>query len=195
MKKHMHLPAVIVTGVFMILGCNSVTDSETGETKVTPERYISTANNSHAENSTVVPGHQEDDGSIPHGTVNGKYTSVYAWDASDDWYWDLGDGREQGTVGGVDELDESTLTVCDYVVIYRGDFEGTPFMASGWIHNNIKCSGHDYKKTQTFNSLYVHETDPRYSDDLEPIWGTWGILVDTEGGTGNAANPQHPVNN
>jgi hypothetical protein len=144
--------------------------------------------------STIVPGHQPDDGSIPEGTVNGKYTSLYAWDANGDWYFDLGDGREQGTVGSVEELDDTTLTVCDYVVVYRGDFEGTPFLANGWIRNNIKCSGHAYSRTQTFNTLYVHETDRRWSEDLEPIWGTWGIAVDAVGGVGNVANPQHPVN-
>ncbi|MEX2562894.1 MAG: hypothetical protein WD358_06525 [Nitriliruptoraceae bacterium] len=144
--------------------------------------------------STIVPGHQTDDGSIPEGTVNGRYTALYAWDANGDWYFDLGDGREQGTVGSVDELDDSTLTVCDYVVVYRGDFEGTPFLANGWIRNNIRCSGYAYSRTQTFNTLYVHETDHRWSEDLEPIWGTWGIAVDAVGGVGNVANPQHPVN-
>jgi hypothetical protein len=42
--------------------------------------------------------------------------------------------------------------------------------------------------------VHVHETDPRYSEDLEPIWGAWGILVGAVGGVGNLANPRHPVN-
>lgn len=177
---------IICLGTYITLGCSSVTGSSNqGPDQLSAEKG----------SSTVVPGHQTDDGSIPEGVVNGKYTSVYAYDANGDYYWDLGDGRVQGTVDSVEELDQGTLTVCDYVVTYRGSFQGDPFMDTGWIRNNIKCSGSDYKGTKTFNSLYVHNTDPRWSEDLEPIWGSWGILVDTEGGTGNIANPQHPVNN
>lgn len=72
---------------------------------------------------------------------------------------------------------------------------GGGLLITGWIRNNIKCNGYDYKGTRTFNSLYVPDTDPLWSEDLEPIRESWGFLVDTEGGTGNIANPQHPVNN
>tara|TARA_R100001143_G_C3361257_1_gene136209 strand:- start:25238 stop:25825 length:588 start_codon:yes stop_codon:yes gene_type:complete len=187
--------STILLGLFLTIGCDSAVDSDVDQSTDTQNSTIASHNVSNDINSTVVRGHQTDDGSIPNGTVNGKYKALYAWDADGNWYFDLGDGRVQGSVGSIDELDESTLTVCDYVVIYRGDFEGTPFLANGWIRNNIKCNGYAYDKAQTFNTLYVHETDRRYSKDLEPIWGSWGILVDTIGGVGNAANPQHPVNN
>ena len=181
----------IVLGLFLTIGCDSVVDGEIDETTDTQSNALT----DHNSNSTVVPGHQTDDGSIPVGTVNGKYKALYAFDAHGDWYFDLGDGREQGSVDSVDELDQNTLSVCDYVVIYRGDFEGTPFLANGWIRNNVKCSGYAFDRTQTFNRVFVHETDPRYSEDLEQIWGSWGIFVDAIGGVGNAANPKHPVNN
>ncbi len=185
----------LLLGLFLTIGCDSVVNSDVNKSTETQNSTIASHNISNEINSTVVRGHQTDDGSIPNGTVNGKYKALYAWDAGGDFYFDLGDGRVQGTVDSVGELDESTLTVCDYVVTYRGDFEGSDFLANGWIRNNIKCSGYAYDRTQTFNSLYVHETDRRYSEDLESIWGTWGILVNAIGGVGNAANPQHPVNN
>lgn len=72
---------------------------------------------------------------------------------------------------------------------------GDPFLDIGWVRNNISCSGYSYESTQAFNTLYAHETDPWYSEELESIWGSWGIFVDAVGGTGNAANPKHPVNN
>lgn len=193
----------MILGIMVAVGCSSVTDSNLGKDNLSSHEITVTAEsngkakgkNHKDDDSTVVPGHQTDDGSIPVGDVNGKYTSVYTYDANDDYYWDLGDGRVQGTVDSIDDLDQSTLTTCDYVVTYRGDFNGDPFLDSGWIRNNIKCHGYDYSKTQTYNTLYVHETDPRYSENLEPIWGSWGVLVDAVGGVGSVANPQHPINN
>lgn len=138
--------------------------------------------------STVVPGQQTDDGSVPVGTVSGNYTALYAYDDNGDFYFDLGDGRVQGTVDSVDDLDQATLSVCDYQVSYRGDFGGTPSLDDGWIHNNIKCSGDDFDGTQVYNSTYVHETDPRFSEDLTPIWNTWGVFRDVVGGEGNLAS-------
>lgn len=136
---------------------------------------------------TTVPGHADKDS----GVVMGKYTALYAYDASGAWYYDLGDGRVQGTASSVADLDEATLSVCDYQVIYQGDFGGDPFLDTGWIRNNVKCSGYD--GTSTYNTLFVHESDHRYSEDLEPIWGTWGYFVNTESGVGNTANPHHHV--
>lgn len=146
--------------------------------------------------STIVPGQQgrydsddnnfSDDGAI----VTGKYESVYAYDANGDWYWDLGDGRVRGTVDSIDDLDEETLTVCDYQVQYRGSFENDPFLDSGWIKNNINCSGHD--GTSTYNYLIVHESDPRYTGNPEwEIWDTWEYHVLTESGHGNLVRPSH----
>lgn len=150
--------------------------------------------------STMVPGHQKakydkDENEYPDKgvTVNGHYTSLYAYDNFGDWYWDLGDGREQGTIGSVDELDQATLTTCDYVVNYRGNFENDPFMDSGWIQNHINCSGYD--DNGQYNYLIVHETDPRYegtNPDLA-IWGDWEYHVLTESGNGNLARPEKGV--
>jgi hypothetical protein len=151
-----------------------------------------------AQASTRVPGHDQarwdsDDNGFPDEgvTVNGKYTSLYAYDANGDWYWDLGDGRIQGTVDSVDELDASTLTVCDYQVQYRGKFENDAFLDSGWIMNNINCSGHD--DNGTYNYIIVHETDPRYTGDPDwAIWGTWEYHVLTQSGSGNLVRPETP---
>lgn len=145
--------------------------------------------------STVVPGHDgrwdEDENGIPDEgvTVTGKYTSLYAYDAHGDWYWDLGDGRVRGTVDSVDDLDEATLTVCDYQVEYRGNFENDPFLDSGWILNDINCSGYD--DNNTYNYLIVHETDPRYTGNPDwSIWGTWEYQVLTVSGFGNLVRPE-----
>lgn len=145
--------------------------------------------------STAVPGHQAsrydtDGNGIPDEGqyVTGRYTSVYAYDDTGDWYWDLGDGRIQGNVGGVDELDQDTLTVCDYVVVYRADFGNDPFMDTGWIINNINCSGYD--DNGTYHYLIVHEDDPRYRGNPEwEVWGTWEFHVSTESGSGNLVRP------
>ncbi len=140
-----------------------------------------------------VPGHQRydenDNGSPDAGVmVNGHYTSVYAYDDGGDWYWDLGDGRIQGTVDLIDELDETTLTTCDYVVNYRADFNDDPFMDSGWIINAINCYGYD--DNGNYNYLIVHESDPRYTGNPEwSVWGTWEYHVLTESGSGNQVKP------
>lgn len=135
--------------------------------------------------ATAVPGHEGRD-----GYVNGHYTSLYAYDKYDDYYWDLGDGRVWGTVDSVDELDAETLTTCDYVVNYRADFGDDEFMDDGWIRNNIKCSG---AEKGNYNSLIVSDADPRYTGDPDrATWGTWEYVVDTWSGVGNVANPRHP---
>jgi hypothetical protein len=149
--------------------------------------------------NTQVPGHQKDrydkDGNgIPDAgvMVNGHYTSVYAYDANDDWYWDLGDGRVQGTVVSIDLLDDATLTQCDYVVNYWADFGNDEFMDSGWIMNHINCRGYD--DNGQYNSLIVHESDPRYTGNPDlAIWETWEYHTDVWSGMGNVANPMKPA--
>ncbi len=131
---------------------------------------------------TVVPGHRD----RASGTVVGRYDSVYAYDYNGDYYWDLGDGRVRGTVGSVDDLDPETLTVCDYVAVYRGDFGADPGLDDGWVRNNIRCHGYD--GNGTYNALYIHESDPRFTGDRTPIWTTWEVLVDARSGVGNVAN-------
>jgi hypothetical protein len=146
---------------------------------------------------TTVPGHSgakydQDNNGVPDAgvDVNGHYTSVYAYDALGDWYWDLGDGRVQGTVGSVADLDQATLTTCDYVINYRADFGNDPFMNSGWIQNHINCYGYD--DNGHYNYLIVHSTDPRYTGDPAfAIWGDWEYHVLTISGQGNLTGPQN----
>lgn len=150
-----------------------------------------------ADARTQVSGHQnksdKDGNGIPDKgvVVNGHYTALFAYDASN-WYWDLGDGRVLGTVKSVDDLDSSTLTVCDYVINYRGTFENDPFMDSGWIQNHINCSGYD--DNNYYNYLIVHQTDPRYRGNPDwSIWGTWEYHVLTISGFGNLVRPMIPL--
>jgi len=152
---------------------------------------------------TVVPGQQKkvdkgvidaDLNGIPDVgvSVNGKYTSLYAYDSLGDWYWDLGDGRVQGSVSSVDDLDTDTLTVCDYQVQYRGTFENDPFLNTGWIMNNINCSGYD--DNNQYNYLIVHKTDSRYTGNPDwAVWGDWEYKVLSQSGEGNLVRPEQAV--
>ena len=155
--------------------------------------------------STIVPGQQKqiqkninsidsDGNNYPDvgKIVTGKYVSIYAYDAQDQWYWDLGDGRINGTVGSIAELDQATLTACKYQVQYRGAFDNNPFLDSGWILNDINCKGYD--DNSTYNYLIVHETDPRYRGNLDfAVWGTWEYKVLTQSGFGNFVRPEHHI--
>lgn len=128
--------------------------------------------------------------------VSGHYTSVYAYDLVGGWYWDLGDGRVQGNAASVDDLDQETLTVCDYVVNYRADFNNDPYMDHGWIQNHINCHGAD--DNGHYNYLIVSDTDPRYTGNPDwGVWGTWEYHVLSESGSGNVvahtSNPHHAV--
>jgi len=152
-----------------------------------------------AAGATTVPGHtgktriDSDGNGIPDKgvKVNGHYTSVYAYDANGDYYWDLGDGRIQGTVGSIDDLDEATLTTCDYVVNYRGAFENDPFQDTGVIFNHIRCHGYE---SGVFQYQIVNESDPRYSGNPDwAIWGNWEYHVLTESGAGNLVQPRGHV--
>lgn len=150
---------------------------------------------------TRVPGHDKarydtDGNGYPDKgvEVNGHYTSLYAYDEVGDWYWDLGDGRVQGTVDEVSQLDSSTLTTCDYEVNYRGSFENDPFMDSGWIKNLINCKGYDDNGHYTYD--IVHKTDPRYRGNPDwAIWGDWEYHVNVESSQGNLVRPDKPINN
>jgi len=150
---------------------------------------------------TRVPGHNnarydvDGNGISDAGVyVNGHYTSVYAYDDNGGWYWDLGDGRVQGNVGSVAELDADTLTTCNYEINYRADFGNDPYMNEGWIQNLINCSGFD--DNGNYNYLIVSQTDPRYTGNDEwAIWGTWEYHVLTESGEGNLVRPPMWGNN
>lgn len=136
----------------------------------------------------------EDDNGIPDEgeVVTGNYKAVYAYDAEGEFYFDLGDGRVQGTVGSIDDLDQSTLTVCDYKVQYRGKFENDPFLDSGWVKNQINCKGYD--DNGNYNFIIVHETDPRYTGTRPPTFGgDWEYHVDVESKLGNRlTGPKKP---
>lgn len=148
--------------------------------------------------STAVPGHRgdridADENGIPDEgvVVTGKYTSLYAYDGNGDDYWDLGDGRVQGTVDSPAELDAATLTTCHYQVQYRGAFENDPFLDTGWIMNNIRCRGYD--DDDTYHYLIVHETDPRYrGDPAWAVWDEWEYHTLTVSGFGNLVRPITP---
>jgi hypothetical protein len=148
--------------------------------------------------STVVPGqkgrYDQDGNGYPDAGVyvNGHYTALYAYDAFGDWYWDLGDGRIQGTVASVDALDQDTLTTCDYVNNYRADFGNDPYMNDGWIQNHINCHGYD--DNGQYNYLIVSDNDPRYTGNPDwAIWGTWEYHVLTMSGFGNLVRPEWAV--
>ena len=164
---------------------------------------VAMAYNGPTDAATMVPGAQKkvasgaydvDNNGIPDAGiyVNGHYTSLYAYDESGAYYWDLGDGRVQGTVASVDLLDQSTLTVCNYVINYRADFGNDPFMNEGWIQNLIDCKGFD--DNGHYNYIIVSQTDPRYTGNPEwALWGTWEFHVLTESHKGNLTGPQNHI--
>jgi hypothetical protein len=148
--------------------------------------------------ATTVPGHT---GSRVDGNENGipdvgvvvvgHYNSYYAEDGSGDYYWDLGDGRIYKTVESVADLDQATLTECDYVVNYRGTFEDDPFMDTGTITNNIHCYGYE---PGTYYYQIVDETNPRYTGNPDwAEWGSWEYHVLTVSGAGNLVRPMTHV--
>jgi hypothetical protein len=115
-----------------------------------------------------------------------NYTALYVEDANGDYYWDLGDGRIQSSAGisSVADLDQSTLTTCDYQIHTRGTFENDAFQDSGVISNMIHCYGYD--GNSTYHYQIVHATDNRYTGDPAwAIWGDWEYHVLTESGSGN----------
>jgi len=153
---------------------------------------------------TTVPGHAKkiangkidgDNNGYPDAGiyVNGHYTSLYAYDANGDYYWDLGDGLVYKTVPSVEDLDQDTLTSCDYVINYRADFGNDPFMNEGWIQNHIKCNGYD--DNNHYNYLIVSQTDPRYTGNPDwAIWNTWEYHVLTQSHEGNLVRPENHLN-
>lgn len=117
--------------------------------------------------------------------VTGRYRAIYAYDGNGDIYtYNLSNRHlEGGTVAGVDDLDETTRTVCYYNVQYRGTFGNDAYQESGWIKNVITCKGRD---KGSYTRLYVHTSDPRYTGDRpEAFGGDWEYHVDTESGSGN----------
>lgn len=183
-----HAPARVVgrAGVVLGLALAVAACADAGPDPLAPDAAMA---------RTQVPGHQHarydrDGNGFPDAGVyvNGHYRSTYAYDAAGDWYWDLGDGRVQGTVGGVDALDTATLTVCDYVNNYRADFGNDPYMNAGWVQNHIRCHGYD--DNNHYNYLIVHSTDPRYTGNPDwAIWGDWEYHALTMSHVGNLVGP------
>ena len=141
---------------------------------------------------TAVPGHQgrydQDNNGYPDAGryVNGHYTSLYVQDASEAYYWDLGDGRIYTSPGvtSIDDLEQATLTFWEYEVNYRADFNNDPYMDHGWIINNIVQRGYLGNGHVTY--LIVSDTDPRYTGNPDwAEWGTWEYHVLNESGIGN----------
>ena len=176
------------------VGCDTLTSVDTDSQTIADEGL---SKNSHT--GTRVPGHNkaaydQDGNGFPDAgiEVNGHYTSLYAYDSSGDWYWDLGDGRIFGSVGSVDDLGDER-EVCKYVNNYRADFGNDPFMNSGWIQNHITCTG--FEGNAHFNYLIVHKSDPRYTGNPEwAEWGEWEYIVLTETGSGNVVKRTQPQN-
>lgn len=143
--------------------------------------------------ATTVPGHtgkyDADNNGYPDAGkyVNGHYTSVYAYDNNGAYHWDLGDGRVYG-VPSIGDLEQETLTRCDYVNNYRADFGNNPYMDEGWIQNHINCKGYD--DNNHYNYLIVSQTDPRYTGNPDwSIWGTWEYHGLTQSHLGNLVKP------
>jgi len=122
--------------------------------------------------------------------VTGMYKATYAYDENGDYYQYNGSNRglEQGTVDSIDELDQETLTTCEYKIQYQGSFGDDPYLDMGWIRNNIVCTG---ENPDNRNVLYVSEDDPRYTGEGESIWGTWEYFVDAQRGAGNVLVTDH----
>lgn len=78
---------------------------------------------------------------------------------------------------------------CEVRVNYRGTFEDTPYMDSGWIQNHYRCVAPD-GSVSTYEYLIVHQSDPRYTGNPgASVWGNWEYKVLTESGSGNLMRP------
>jgi hypothetical protein len=102
-----------------------------------------------------------------------------------------GNGSVPGQLGREGAVTGHYLTTqygCDYIVNYRGDFVGDAYLNDGWIFNKYVCED----GTQG-TYLIVYKTEPRWTGNPDrAIWGEWEIVVDTQEGVGNVANPQAP---
>ena len=182
-------PAFLFAAVALSLsGCGGAPDAEAEGSR----------GNASEELVTVVPGQQRpaadrDGNGYPDSgvIVTGVYTSLYAEDAQGNWWWDLGDGRIEGSVASLDALDAATVTRCEYRISYRGDFGNTASLDSGWLNNSVRCSGYT---RSTSHYLIVHRTDPRYTGNPAwAVWGDWEYRVLTESGAGNLVRPFRPT--
>ncbi|HVL66243.1 MAG TPA: hypothetical protein VM364_03150 [Vicinamibacterales bacterium] len=119
-----------------------------------------------AAQSTLVPGHRKADrdgnGVADAGVnVNAHFTQTITW-----------------VSGGIEYS-------CTYVVNTRGDYGNDPYLNSGWIMNNVRCVGGG--ATAVFHYMIVHQSDPRYTGEGWPIWGTWEWFSLVESQLGNVA--------
>lgn len=189
MKRLINSAFSAILALLVIAGCSDMTNSG-----VDTDDGLSLV-----ENATSKSNYKDEDGNgIPDvGEVVTGFNNeaFYLFDASGDWYWDLGDGRILGSVNSPSELDQATLSRCDYILQYRGKFENDPYQDTGWIKNVIKCNGYAYDTAKRYVYNIVHETEPRYTGNGTPIWNTWEYHVDVESGLGNKLiNPQNHSN-
>ncbi len=94
--------------------------------------------------------------------------------------------RTDGPVNYKTTLENYQDSGCDYILFGRGEFQsradGSVFQTTGWIKNHIVC------EDGVYNYTIVHNTDPRYTGDVDnAIWNTWEIVKYTESGAGNTA--------
>ncbi|QHE53713.1 hypothetical protein [Pontibacillus sp. HMF3514] len=108
-------------------------------------------------------------------------------------------GIPDGDVTGVyTEESEYEGVVYHYRVQYRGDFGGDPYLDSGWMTNHITNT----ETKEKFFLLIVHESDPRYTGEGTPIWGSWEYHLSVNGnqsdpvenGVIDINKPNHPSN-
>lgn len=195
MRHFMRFFLMASLGIFLTLGCSSITSES--DIEIDEQAEVGELNGI-ASSTTKSKFKDDDDNGIPDEgeVVTGAYKALYAFDANGDYYFDLGDGREQGTVSSVSDLEKETLSVCKYKVQYRGGFENDPFLDNGWVKNNINCNGYAYDKAYTENYTIVHKTDSRYTGEKPATFGgDWEYHVYTIGGQGNVVRPENPVGN
>ena len=97
-------------------------------------------------------------------------------------------GRD-GTVNGhyKQSIDYGGGT-CDYVVNYRGDYGGDPYLDNGAIFNHIRCYGPD--GNQVYNYRIISSDHPGYRGNPDCAeYGVWEYHTLTASGTGNVCKP------
>jgi len=124
--------------------------------------------------------------------VSGRYTSFIAFDSLGNFYWDFGDGTIFTFPTGIDidDLNETTLSICDNQIIYQGEFNDDDVLDNGWIIEKERCYGYNFAEPRIFVYLMVHESDPRYTNDPDQVVactasGCWEYQTAVVSGNGN----------
>jgi len=102
---------------------------------------------------------------------------------------------EDGKVGQPEDHDGTVTRVEFYedhsqapegwylIMPYRGDFGGTPHLDDGWIIN--VWTDRDGQATLY---IMVHESDPRWSEDLDELWVSWAMFQEVHAGKPDVEN-------